>query len=189
MTTKQKTWSKTLLSSYYYLERLCDSIDKLVNQTAVNSYFSSSSQLYNNSVMDISNRIIDLSNRKIEYINLKVLIEKTLETMPKKLAKLLILKYMQKISIEKCCMLLNMSMRSCYRLLDKSLACFSEQIARFGYNTQKLEIVYWDDKFIKSIYTLIEQDKCVMDEKADVISNDSVFNTFIKELIAQTAVC
>ena len=75
MTTKQKNWGKTILSSYNYLQRLCSSIDKLIEDTAVNSYYSYSFIDSRNSITNISSKIINLSNRKIDYINLKILIE------------------------------------------------------------------------------------------------------------------
>ena len=82
MINNQKLWSKAILSSYNYLERLCNSIDKLVENMAVNSYFSTNLKYGANSVEDLSKKIINLSNRKIDYINLKVLTEQALKQMP-----------------------------------------------------------------------------------------------------------
>ena len=186
MTTNQKLWSKTILSSYNYLEKLCNSLDKLIKDTAVNSYYSYGFKNGENSITNISNKIINLSNRKIDYINLKVLTDKVLNCMPQKQAKLLILKFIHKIHIDKVCQLLQMTKRTAYRRIEQALGDFIEKLSEFGYTPEKLEVVYSSDPFIKSILKLVERNNFLIEEKAEVITNDSVFNKYINELMAVT---
>ncbi|MBQ7885027.1 MAG: hypothetical protein IJ318_02915 [Clostridia bacterium] len=184
MTTNQKLWSKTVLSSYNYLKRLCDSIDKLIENTAVNSYYSFSYKNGENSIANISKKIINLSNRKIDYINLKVLTEKALKDMPKEQAKLLVLKFIHKIPIQTICNLSNISKRSAYRKLEQAIMAFMLVLSRYGYSAEKFELDYSGDPFVSSIYKLIKRSNFVLEEKAEVITNDSVFNKYINELMA-----
>lgn len=186
MTTNQKVWGKTILSSYNYLEKLCDSLDYLIQKTAVNSYHTYGFKNGENSIMNISNKIINLSNRKIDYINLKVLTDKVLKIMQPKQAKLLILKYINKINADKLCELLNVNVRTVYRRLDSALQEFMEKLSIYGYTIEKLEVNYAQDSFIKSVLKLIAKNKFLLEEKADVITNDSVFNKYINELMACT---
>lgn len=186
MTTNQKLWSKTILSSYNYLEKLCDSLDKLIQNTAVNSYYSYSFKNGENSITNISKKIINLSNRKIDYINLKVLTDKALKDMTKQQAKLLILKFINKIQIDKVCELLQMNRRTAYRRIEKALIEFMDVLCSYGYTPEKFEVVYAHDPFIKSILKLVERNNFLIEEKAEVITNDSVFNKYINELMAVT---
>ncbi|MBE7074912.1 MAG: hypothetical protein E7376_02925 [Clostridiales bacterium] len=186
MTTNQKIWGKTILSSYNYLQHLCNSIDKLVKMVAVNSYYSYTFKNTQNSISNISDKIINLTNRKIDYINLKILIEKALKDIPTLYAKLLILKYIHKLPILKACEILNISKRSSYKKLEQALSSFMAKLATFGYNTEKIEVEFFGDPFINSIFKLIERNNFVLDEKADVISNDSVFKKYISELMTAT---
>lgn len=186
MTTNQKLWSKTILSSYNYLEKLCESLDNLMKNTAVNSYYSYGFKNGENSVTKISNRIINLSNRKIDYINLKVLTDKALKSMPEKQTKLLIFKFIHKMQIEKVCELLKMNKRTAYRRIEKALIEFMNNLEVLGYTPEKLEVVYSSDPFIKSVLMLVERNNFLIEEKANVISNESVFNKYINELMAAT---
>lgn len=183
MTTNQKLWGKVILSSYNYLKRLCDSIDCLIENTAVNSYYNFNN-LNGNSIENIAKNIISYSNRKIDYINLKIITEKALKTLPKQYAKILILKFIQKIHIEELCNLLHISKRACYRKLDTAIKLFISSLNCLGYTIEKLELDYSSDPFIKSVLKLIEKNNYLMQEKADVISNDSVFNNYISSLLA-----
>jgi len=80
---KSNEWVKTILYTYNYLGRVADGIDKLVTQNALNSFYFRGERQSENGVMSVANRIIELSSRKVRLINLKVLIEKSLNLMPR----------------------------------------------------------------------------------------------------------
>ena len=52
-----------------------------------------------------------------------------------------------------------------------------------GYTSEKLEIEYSSDPFISSLLRLLEKNSYIIEEKAKVISNDSVFNKYISDLL------
>lgn len=185
MTTNQKVWSKVVLSSYNYLERLCESIDELVESTALNSFYCYGLE---DSVMALSNKIIKLSNRKINYINLKLVVEKTLKDIPNNLSKLLILKYVHNFSIEKCCDLLGYSLRTGYRKLDTALATFSEKMSILGYNVCKLEKDFLNDEFFYSAYKIVDKEKFLSEEKAETLTNNTLFTGFMKEFFMKASI-
>ena len=184
MTINQKLWGKVVLSAYNYLERLCGSLDSLIEKTAVNSYYTSSINANDYSIETISRKIIEYSNRKIGYINLKLIIEKALKGISEQESKLLILKFIQKMPIEKACNLLKISKRSSYRKLERALAKFVAMLVCLGYTTEKLELEYSSDPFICSILALIKRNNYLIDEKANVITNGSIFNNYVNELMS-----
>lgn len=187
MTTNQKIWGKALLSSYKYLERLCNSLDELVEKTALNSYYSYSFRLEDNSIENIADKIISYSNRKISYINIKVLVEKVLKEINNQYAKLLILRFIYEMPPEEICDIFNLSSSAFYRRLDKALAVFMTTLSRFGYTCEKLEIEYATDIFISSVLRMIKKQNILIAEKANVISNDSVYGRFINDLMASVS--
>ena len=79
-----------------------------------------------------------------------------------------------------------MTKRTAYRRIEQALGDFIEKLGEFGYTPEKLEVVYSSDPFIKSILKLVERNNFLIEEKAEVITNDSVFNKYINELMAVT---
>lgn len=186
MLSNQIIWSKTLLSSYSYLERLCNSIDSLIEKTAVNSYYSFGNLSGDNSIMGISNKIITLSNRKIDYINLKLLIEKNLNNVPNLHKKILVLKFIKNLQNEKIGELLNISKRNFYRKLNEALLSFANQLSVLGYCSEKLNEIYLKDYFIKSIYTLVSSKNYDFVEKAEVLCSEGMVNKFYSNFVFRT---
>ncbi len=182
MITNQQVWGKTLLSSYNYLERLCESIDNVVEKTAVNSYYTGFFG-GGDTVEEVSKKIIEYSNRKIGYINLKLIIERTLKSLPKDYAKLLILKFIQKIDMDRICELLKLKIRSSYRRIELAVKAFSEKLEQFGYTKEKLDLEYLGDPFMCSILKLVQKNNCVLEEKAEVITSGSVYGGYLTKLL------
>lgn len=178
MKTKQLTWAKTLLFAYKYLGSLCRSIDKTIKNMAVHSFYVGGVWNEENSVYKISEKMISLSNKKIDYINLKVTIEKILKEMNKNNAKLLILRNIKELSIQTVASVLNISERTYYRKSNLALKEFSNLMEKYGYSYQKMEINYWNDKFVQSIYKISDNENfdvfdCLTYEKE--ILTDYVF--------------
>ena len=151
MDNKQQVWAKTFLVAYKYLSTLCGAIDKLIDATASNSFYTCGSWSERNAIMTVSERIIKLSDKKVNYINLKVMVEKILGVMPKKYAKVLILKYIKGLEKNEISELMNMSLRSYYRRLKSAIECFALAMKSLGFCVEKLEIRYLDDAFISSV--------------------------------------
>lgn len=180
----KKQWSKTVLTSYNYLQRLCDTIDKIVERTALNSHYICGSWDSNCSVEAVSKKIIKLINKKIEYINLKVAIDKSLEKMNVKHAKLLVLRYIHYFSQEKVCEILNISLRTFYTLLDKAINSFSNIMSSIGYSAPKLEVTFAMDGFINSIYEQIQKYKYVEASRTETLSYKKVLADCFDEFYA-----
>ena len=152
MNNNQTIWAKTLLNAYKYLEALCGAIDKLVENTAKNSFFACGTWSEENSIMNISKKIIRLSDKKVDYINLKVITEKAIGMLDKRNAKVIILKYIKGLDIDTITSVLNMSRRSYFRRINDGLLEFMAILNSFGYGKEKLEINFLKDDFILSLY-------------------------------------
>lgn len=175
---KQMIWAKTLLNAYKYLGTLCESIDKLINLTAKTSFYTGGRWIEENSILNISQKIIKLSDRKIDYINLKIIIEKALSKLQKKLAKLLILRYVNRINSETISKILKMSERTFYRKTVNAIEQFAHELYCLGYNSEKLEVLYLSDLFISSIYEKQEKELRLVSEK-EALSADEAFKSYV----------
>ena len=155
MNTELINWAKTVLFAYKYLGAMCRSLDKQIKRMAVNSFYIGGVWNEQNSTYKISEKIIKLSDKKVDYINLKLIIEKCLQEMKQENAKILILRNIKELSSQTVANLLNISERTYFRKLNNALSEFARVMERKGYSYQKLEICFWNDDFIKSIYNII----------------------------------
>ncbi len=171
MNKEQTNWAKTTILSYKHLGVICDAIDKLVETIATKSFYTSTKFLEINSIHSVSKRIIALTDKKIDYINLKVLIEKIFTKLKPNRAKVLVLKYIHNISVEKIQEVLNISYRSCYRALKMGIEDFASLMIKFGYTNEKMEVLFNGDEFLNSIYKSITTERCY---KCDDIDNINV---------------
>ena len=86
--------------------------------------------------------------------------------------------------IQTICEIKNLSRRSAYRRLEQASESFMAILSTYGYTLEKIEINYLNDPFLSSICKLVERNNFVIEEKANVITNDSIFNKYINELMA-----
>lgn len=152
-------WSKTLLTSYRYLNRISDAIDKLIKTNALNCYDISGAMYSLNNTLDVSNRIIDLSERKIKMINLKILIEKTLLKLKKDDAIILIHRYIENLKFKDVANVMKISMRTCFRKLDNAETSFTNILNSQNWREEKLENYLKDEHWILSIYNEYKNNK------------------------------
>jgi len=145
-----KTWSKTILSVYKYLEALSNSIDDLVVKKSINSAF------YNNgrfdTAYDCADKIMRLTNRKINLINLKVLVEDTLLKMPLKYRQILMLKYVDGAKSSDIAEILHVSMRTFFRVSNSALESFAKIMQMNGFSKEKLEDMFCGENWLKNLY-------------------------------------
>lgn len=118
-----KIWCKTFLNIYRSLEKITTAIDKIVLTSGLNM----SADVY-----FTANKIIELTNRKITLINLKLLIEKQLSELPSIYAKLLILKYVDRVRGEDIALAFNISNRTFFRRHNAALKSFELCLKRNG---------------------------------------------------------
>ena len=157
---KDLLWAKTLLSVYRYLERLCGSIDKIINRTGLSSINVNSQTFYYNNVYSITQRIIDLSHRKVTMINLKLLIEDILQKMRPNEASCLILRYVDGAKRRVMAEHEGVSIRTIFRKIERAEESFFKILTIKGYDDKKIEKMLKDEQWIKNVYNrLAEKDE------------------------------
>lgn len=167
-----KIWSKTILNIYRYLERVSNAIDKIVMSRATNSFYTSSSNMAFNGVWNVSQDIINLTNRKVNLINLKLIIEKALSCIDENLAKVLIMNFVEKRTCYECAEILNVSIRTYFRKLNKALTSFSMALSR-----NKYDETYFDN--------MLESENWILEIKNKITKNQDIFemnNKFAKKI-------
>lgn len=149
---KLNVWYKTTLFAYKYLETVAQSIDNLVEQQALNSFYYTSTNSIDNSVQAVAERIINLSQRKVRLINIKLATEKALERCPRELAQLLIERYIDNERGEDIALRHNFSFRTYFRRLGKAEETFASLMTKKGYSEKRLCEDFSEDKWVNDIY-------------------------------------
>lgn len=150
---KENIWAKTILSVYRYLERICDSIDKMVENKALGSFYVCSSNFSNSSIFSIADSLIALGERKKTLINIKVLTCDTLKKCDRLNAQILIEKYIDGDKSEDIANRHNIPIRTYFRKLTQAEKDFSKQMAELGFSDNKLNEYLADEKWILEVYS------------------------------------
>jgi len=166
-------WSKTILSIYPYLPRIADTIDRVVERRAINSFYVSSVDCGKNDTLSVVNKLIELSERKVVLINLKVLVDKCLRNIDRTMAKVLIAKYISKKKGKDASAFLNIPERTFYRKIKEGEIAFYEALCKEGYDEKRLEVFLKDEEWIFEVKEGFEKDKEV-----------EFGNNFIKKKVA-----
>ncbi len=149
---KTNEWAKTLLYVYKYLDRVTEGIDKLIMQKALNSFYVRGDRKAENAVMAVADKIIDLSARKNRLINIKVLADKSLCSIEKNLAQILIERYMDNDDAEMISCRHNLNVRTYFRRLYKAEVDFSRAMTRLGFSNERLLKYLEHEKWILEVY-------------------------------------
>ena len=168
---KINIWSKTILSSYKYLNRVCNSIDKLVEKEALNTSVSTGQFVGNNTAFNVA-------EKKRKLIKLKILIEKSLTNICKENFKILINKYVNNKKSENIYKDMNISRRTYFRKLNKAVNSFSSSLIRFGYDYNKLEKMLEHQKWINDIYFKYDNEEIAKD-KNSLYNERKISNAFV----------
>ncbi len=164
---KSNLWVKTVLNGYKYLEGIAEAIDKLVDRQAMNSFYNFCSQV-DNGVMAVSERIIDLIERKKKLVNLKVLVDKCLEGCQLECAQILIEKYIDNDKSEEIAQRHGLAMRTYFRRLAEAEETFRSQMSRYGYNDEKLDNLFSEERWIMDIYNSFEEKELGIEREKEV---------------------
>lgn len=149
--TKTNVWYRTLLFVYNMLDMVAESIDKLVEQQAMNSFYYSSN-FSDNDVMTVAEKIIALSERKVRLINIKVATDNSLKECPVELAQLLIEHYIDNDICEDVAKRHNMVLRTFYRKLQKAEGEFANNMIEKGYTEERIREEFKEDRWVIDIY-------------------------------------
>lgn len=143
-----KIWSRTFLNIYGCLERVTKAIDKIVLTTGLNSKMN---------VEHCANKMIELTGRKVTLINLKVFIEKLLNELPDKHAKLLLLKYVDGVKSEDVAKIFHISSRTYFRRSNEALKSFELALKRHGKTNEILLKEFKKEAWIMDLYKKLYQ--------------------------------
>lgn len=117
-------FGRALLNLYKYLEPMTVSIDKLIATKTENFSVSMGENMES-----LSNEIINLTERKVSLINIKVLIDKAIARLSKGNKKMIILRYIDNMSINDLSELLGISQRTYFRKINSAFAAFCNMLA------------------------------------------------------------
>lgn len=145
MENEQLNWSKTLLNAYSYLEQICDAIDKMVLNYGIGSFSS-------NQTMVVAESILKLIARKKRLINIKVLVDGVLNNISGSSARILTVRYIDKVKTEVASKVLNMSNRNFFRKIIQGANEFATELKKQGYDATKLNDMFKKENWILEIY-------------------------------------
>lgn len=146
------TWTKTILSVYRYLERICGGIDKIINRTALASGIYNKQSFFSNDTMSVSERIIDLSERKVTLINLKLLTEDCLKKISESDARILIARYFDGEKRREMAERLGVDIRTVFRKIERAENSFGKALHMKGFDDEKLSKMLRKEKWICGVY-------------------------------------
>lgn len=142
MKNYQECWAKTLLDVNCNLDAICGAIDKNINNCCVSSSRSQMSTIY------FADKIIRLMQRKKFMINIRVLINTVFKNLPLESAKILTVKYIDKMKTDTACKLLEMPNRTYFRKIKKAVQDFAFELKKQGYDELKLYEMFKDELWI-----------------------------------------
>lgn len=146
---REKIWGKTLLTSYTCLERLANAIDGLVLSSSLHS------SVGFNGTLSSANRILKLISRKKVLINIKVLVEKVLEKIPVDYARILVLKYFDKVKSADIAQVMGLPNRTYFRKLNQAHESFSQRLIKEGFSSNIIEKMVEEEKWILELFDSI----------------------------------
>lgn len=177
MNNNDLTWAKTLLSTYRYLGRITNALDRIFESRAINGNIMSSKYFSRNNVYSLTNHLIDLIDRKATLINLKLLVEDVLLSIDRDSARLLIKKYCDGRTSDEIAKILNVSRRTYFRKHNSSLNSFTKNLIFKGYDSESLFKKLSKEKWIIDAFNEIGTKK----EDVEVIS-ESFIGSVCKKL-------
>ena len=140
---------KTLLESYKNLQRIINSIDRLVVESSAHSY--SLSQVGDNTLEKMQ-AVIDLIERKKRLLGLKMMVEEGLRKCSPLEAKILVRYYFDRVSTFTLAEELGMIRRNVHRKLNTSVVVFVQKLAISGYDRSMLTGLISNEDWIVGIY-------------------------------------
>ena len=147
-----KTWSKTLLESYIHLKYFAKTVDKLILRLSLNSNITSSTDLLIYNTYVLTDKLISLCERKKVICNTKVLVDEILLDLPIEYSKILILKYIDKLSNLEISKIYNVNVRTIFRKLQIATDKFANRLLVKGYNNENLLKIYNSERWMHTIY-------------------------------------
>lgn len=164
---KTSQWGKTLLYTYKYLPRIADAIDKMVNRTALNSFYYYDNSQKNNGVLAVSERIIDLIERKRRLVNIKVLVDKALLACEQLDGAMLVEKYIDNDISEDIATRHNMNIRTYFRKIETAETSFNRHLIKLGFDENRLREYLAEEKWILEVLDNFQKQSKLENETVD----------------------
>ena len=147
---KNQLWTQTILESYNYIGCLSRSIDKRVLTLGTQSYKTTNYGTF--CTLDLMEAVIELIERKKKMLRLKMLVENTLRNLPVGTSKLLIRKYIDKLSLSDLALENNITINVLRRKLYKAINECYDYFCKLGYCTAYIEQEYLSEQWLVGIY-------------------------------------
>lgn len=147
-----KIWARTLLTVQKYLERICNSIDACIEKKALASSFVNSKNIYKNNCASVADWIIDMTERKKQLINLNVICLDALKGIDSTFAKILALKYFDRMSSLDIANVMQLSERTYFRKLNNAHDSFESWLAVHGFDAKYFEENFSNEGWITEVY-------------------------------------
>ncbi len=147
-----KIWARTLLTIQKYLERICKSIDACIEKRALASYYVNSKNFYKNDCASVADWIIEMSERKKQLINLNIICLNALRGIDKSFAKILALKYFNRMSSVDIAKIMELSERTYFRKLNNAHESFESWLIVNGYDAKYFEENLKNEGWITEVY-------------------------------------
>lgn len=147
-----KVWARTLMTIQKYLERICDSIDACIEKKATASMYVSTKNIFQNDSLSVSNWMIEMGERKVNLINLNVICLNALRSIDKTQAKILALKYFDRMQSADIASLLGLSERTYFRKLNAAYDSLECWLMRNGYDCEYFATKLQNEGWITEVY-------------------------------------
>ena len=147
---KNQLWTQTLFEAYNYAGGIIRTIDKRVLTLGTSSY--KTTNYGKDCTLDLMETVIELIQRKKKILKLKMLIEDTLRNVSVDISKLMIRRYLDKLTLKELAEEMGITVNVLRRKLAKAILKCYEYFCKQGYCTPFIEQEYVSEKWLVGIY-------------------------------------
>lgn len=147
---KEQLWTQTILDSYNNINTILKTIDKRVLSLGINFY--KTTNYGQDSTLELMEAVIDLIERKKRILKLKQLIEDTLRNVSYNSAKLLVRRFLDKLSLKELANELGKSIGVTRRALRRAINEAYDYFCKCGFCVYNIEQAYNSEKWLVGIY-------------------------------------
>lgn len=145
-----KYWSKSALLIYKYLEKMTNTVDKLIMD--IGKHSNSHVMQKNQTTYGQASKIIEYLDRKRKMINLKVAVEESLAKLNRTDRRILALVFIDGVKSDMVAQFLGVSLRTFFRKKIEALANFNTQMIANGFDLNFFNNEYACEKWILAVY-------------------------------------
>lgn len=151
-----RIFAKTILCAYGSLETVAGHIDDLVMRRALSSNVQSGDFALFGAQRQIEG-VVRLMNKKNDLINLKVATDEALAAIDGTSRSILEDKYFRRLKLADTAARLGLSLRTCFRRLQKAEERFANACAAKGCDQKWFEENYFSQSWLKNLYFRIKE--------------------------------